>query len=204
MSINVPIFGLPSLSLTPRSPWQSGSATRGAQRNSESQLTFKHFSTGWHLCPLTHPWITTGAPCPSSAKWLAMISLDLREAFYINPDCATAALWIKRGFYFPELSIWYFSMLNKFTFSINKKITKKEDDKLQGDLSLEISGHFSFPSEGSRHTATASFSKLLWKSHFDTKMMFPNVCFAHWRIHPHLSLLLDRKGTINYSSPKSK
>jgi len=57
-------------------------------------------------------------------------SADLREVFCIITDCDTSALWIKTGFYFPKLSIWYFSMLNKFTFSINKKITKKEEDEL--------------------------------------------------------------------------
>lgn len=82
------------------------------------------------LVPLKHAWISTRVKHPSSAKQLAIISLDSREVFCINLDCATSALWIKRGFYFPELSIWYFSMLNKFTSSINKKITKKEDDEL--------------------------------------------------------------------------
>lgn len=50
-----------------------------------------------------------------------------------------------RGFYFPELPIWYFSILNKFFFfSINKKITKEEDDELQGDLVLKFLAAFPF------------------------------------------------------------
>jgi len=88
--------------------------------------------------------MSTAAESPWSAKRLAMISLDLREAFCINPGCATSALWIKRGFSFPDPSIWYFSMLNKLTFSINKKITKKEDDKLQNDLVLKFLAAFPF------------------------------------------------------------
>lgn len=80
---------------------------------------------------------------PIPTKLLGMIPLDLREAFCINPDYATSARWIKRGFHFPELSIWYFSMLNKFTFSINKKITKDEDE-LQGNLILKFLAAFPF------------------------------------------------------------
>lgn len=80
---------------------------------------------------------------PVPAKLLAMIPLDLREAFRVHPDCATSARWIKRGSHFPELSIWYFSMLNKFTFSINKKTTKEEDE-LQGNLILKFLAAFPF------------------------------------------------------------
>lgn len=91
-----PCIGLLPLSLSACSPWQSASATGVAQRNAKAQLTFKPLSAGRHLSPLKHPWISTRAECPSSAKWLAVISLDLREAFCINPDCATSALCIKR------------------------------------------------------------------------------------------------------------
>lgn len=126
-----PHFGLLPLALIPGAPWQGSSAPRVAQGNYKAQVTF--FSTGRHLCPLKHP-----------AEWLAVIFLDLREALCVSPNCATPALWTNRGFYFPELSIWYFSMLNKFTFSINKKITKKEDDKLQDDLVLKFLAAFPF------------------------------------------------------------
>lgn len=80
----------------------------------------------------------------SSAKRLAMISLDLRKAFCINPHCVTSALWIKRGFYFPELSIRYFSMLDKFTFSINKKNNKERRWRTTRRFSPEVSGCLSF------------------------------------------------------------
>lgn len=138
MSINLPI-----LAFFP-SPLLQVPLGRVAQQQEWHRETRSTLSTGWHLCPLKHLWISTGAECLSSAKRLAMVSLDLREAFCINPDCVTSAPWIKRGFYFPELSIWYFSMHNKFTFSINKKITKKEDDKLQGNLVLKFLAAFPF------------------------------------------------------------
>lgn len=129
MSINLPILAFfPSPLLHAplgRAPWQQK----------------RHRETQRHNCLLSllECWLALvpsetrsdqhrGRVPLSSAKQLAMISLDLRKAFCINPHCATSALWIKRGFYFPELSIWYFSALDKFTFSINKKITKKEDD----------------------------------------------------------------------------
>lgn len=143
MSTNLPTLAFLASPLVHTALGRASSAIRVAQRNSKAQLAFMHFSTGWHLWPLKHPWISSGAECLSSAKRLAIMSLDFREAFCINPDCATSALWIKRGFYFPELSIWYFSMLNKFAFSINKKITKK-DDELQDDLGLKFLAAFPF------------------------------------------------------------